>query len=469
MQILPLKFVHEDDKKIVGLNLYNLAKLKRLGIPVIDSLVAIAPAQSIDKIIRKYLSHSANLPDQLNNLKKDLLSLKAPESLTTINFENSSGKKMALNLENLWKNLLEKWSYELISKIERGEKNLSNFTPQQIVLSSNFLKLGSAYFDEAKKHVVVKVESGKINFEQSEEIEKIVLEGNKKLVLPQIFYWTLDADRIKIVKLAPFTQNLKEEGEKITPLSQIPRAKTVPKTATKIILDLSDENLITLDTEAVFLRVEKTDEESLGVKIEKILNLKANAKIIFYPEFEDLPEKTLDFAKTFLFFKHKKQLDCQIVMPETNSLEDFLSLKRQFASLGIYSKGSVKIWKEFKAIGDFLSLEQYLEAGFDGAVIDLDKLVKVICGVDADLFLSEPRVDWIYSVEKFFKEFGLTKLIKNKKQVLVTGKSVKCEELLNYFIKSGVWGIGFSQNDLDSFRAHISFLERSALKTKPQD
>ncbi len=54
MQILPLKFIHDDDKKLVGLNLFNLAKLKHHGIPVVESVVVIPPTQSIQKLMEKY-------------------------------------------------------------------------------------------------------------------------------------------------------------------------------------------------------------------------------------------------------------------------------------------------------------------------------------------------------------------------------------------------------------------------------
>ena len=83
-----------------------------------------------------------------------------------------------------------------------------------------------------------------------------VLNGNKKLVLPQIFYWVLQSGEIKIIKLAPFTQSPQDlDSQSIEPA--IKKTRAVTKTATKIIMEYS-ENLVLneMNSDTVFLRIE---------------------------------------------------------------------------------------------------------------------------------------------------------------------------------------------------------------------
>lgn len=468
MQILPLKFIHDDDKKAVGVNLFNLAKLKHAGLPVVESVVVVPPIESIKKVLEKYSRLSPDLKNHLHNLKQAILRLKTPEALMEIYSGFPSENKKSsfnLNIDKLWANLLEKWLLELTSKIERSEKNL-NFTPQQIVFSSNFKSLGSAFFDEDRNHVVVRIDDGELDFKKSEEIENLVQKANKSLFLPQVFYWVIEGGQVKLIKLAPFAQSLQPK-DKNTPIPEIVSEKQIPKTATKILLNYSGEVLPSLSVETLLFRLKDPDVDKVWGQVDKILNLR-EATVIFYPDFPSSLDRNLEYAKSFLFFKNKKKIDCQIILPQTFSVEEFLNLKRQFASLGIYGKGSLKVWKQFLTIADFINVDQYLDGGFDGAAIDLDRIVELVTGVKVELFLSEPHIDWIKSVEEFLKDFGIRNLIKNQKPILVFGSSARNEELLNFFIKSGVWGIAFEKNLIDPLREHIAYLEKNVLKTNPR-
>jgi hypothetical protein len=80
------------------------------------------------------------------------------------------------------------------------------------------------------------------------------------------------------------------------------------------------------------------------------------------------------------------------------------------------------------------------------------------------LIRDEPKRDWIKTVELFLKELKFSRLIKENKQVLVHGVLAENEELLGYFIKSGVWGVAFRQNVADAFKQHIAYLESLHMK-----
>lgn len=466
MQILPLKFVREEDKKTIGLNLYHLAKLNHLGLPVVESVIIIPSADLFENAVNRYLKNHPNLKESLTHIKSEILKLSVPESLRSLEVANDLLKTNSLfNIDELWKNLLEKWSHELVSKIERNEKNIYHLTPQLVVFSANFNSFGRGYYDEDREHAVIKVEQGKLDFQASSAIENLIIVGNKKLLLPQIYYWGIEDNKIKIVKVLPFTQSIDEDkeqkDEKIVALNN--ETKKL-KTATKIYLNYSGEVLNSYNSDGVILNIKKIDNDSVDNNISRLHQFDGAIKIIFNPDFELSSNQILEYAKTFLFFKNKKKLDLQIILPETFSKNEFLNLKREFASIGIYSKGSLKIWKQFSSPMDFLNLDLYIESGFDGAIIDLDKIAKSITGVDATTILRDLKIDWFMALEKFFKEFGLSKIIKNNTPVLIKGKLCAIEELLNYFIKIGVWGIAFEPGIAGNFREHIAYIEKQTVK-----
>lgn len=465
MQILPLKFVREEDKKTIGLNLYHLAKLGHLGLPVVESVIIVPSAELFQTPVHRYLKNHPNLKDSVSHIKAEILKLPAPESLRSLEVANDSLKNNSLfNIDELWKNLLEKWSFELISKIERNEKNIYHLTPQLVVFSANFSSFGRGYYDEDREHAVIKVEQGKLDFHTSSAIENLIIVGNKKLLLPQIYYWGIEDNKIKIVKVLPFTQSIDEDKEKDEKIVSVKNETRKLKTATRLYLNYSGEVINSYNSDGVILNVKKLDNDYVDNSISKLHQFDSTAKIIFNPDFESSSTQVLEYAKTFLFFKNKKKLDLQIILPETFSKNEFLNLKREFASLGIYSKGSLKIWKQFNTPMDFLNMDQYIEAGFDGAIVNIDKIAKSVTGVDAETILRDLKIDWFMALEKFFKEFGLSKIIKNNIPVLVKGKLCANEELLNYFIKIGVWGVVFDPGIAGNFRDHIAYIEKQTIK-----
>lgn len=466
MIIIPLKFIREEDKKTVGINLYNLSKLLHSGFPVIESVVAIPPPVLFEKILNKYVKYSPNIRDYLENFKREFLNLAIPEGFE--NFQMSGGTKkqdrLTVNISMLWESLLQKWCSEVISKIERGEKQFKDFTPQLVIYHGEFQSSGKGYFDEDRAHAVIKTEKGKLNTPDVQKIENLILQGNKKLLLPQVYDWVLDKGILKIIKVTPFTQS---------PLEHAPSQKEQPgailnnhldKTATKILLDYQSETLTKLDSEIIFLRVSNPDPNHITKNISHLAKFNENLKFFFYPEFDAESDKALEFAESFLFFRNKKKLDAQIILPLTYSIDQFLDLKRKFAGIGIYSKGGLKIWKEFRSISDFLNLEDYLNAGFNGVFINLDEIAKLVTGVESEEIILQPKLDWLVSVEKFLKEFGFSKFAKNNKPVLITGKLLQLQELLGFLIKSGVWGLTLSMGNLPGMREHISFLEKQTLR-----
>lgn len=470
MLILPLRFIREEDKKTVGSNIYHLAKLSHLGLPVVESVVAIPPIDEIQKSLHILMRPHVNITDHLEKVKSEVLKLPLPDSLKNLEiYDTSEIAKFTLNFKALWQNLLEKWTAEIISKIERGEKNILQLTPQLVIFSANFTAVGSAFFDEDKSHAVINTSQGKLTFAASQAIENIVIVGNKKLLLPQIYHWAIVENKIKIIKVAPFTQAIYEKTLPEETLSQPARTparsdRKLPKTATKIFANYTGGSSAEYFADGTIFNIRSLDIDIVNQQIESILKLGNSDKFIFNLDLPNTSINNLEYAKLFTFFKNKKKLDVQIVLPQTYSLDQYLQLKRDFASLGVYSKGQLKLWKQFNALADFMNLDSYLEAGFDGALIDLDKISEMVIGLKPEEVISNIKSDWISALEKFFKQIGLSKILKSGRQVLIKGKLLQSEELLNYFVKSGVWGLASDSSLTDSLKEHVSYLEKLHVK-----
>ena len=78
----------------------------------------------------------------------------------------------------------------------------------------------------------------KINPEILQKINKLVLEGNKKLLIPQIYQFLLIKNNLKLIKLSPFTQSIPLSNEKDITIPK-PEQKKLIKSAVKLFLNLS--------------------------------------------------------------------------------------------------------------------------------------------------------------------------------------------------------------------------------------
>lgn len=428
MLFLPIKSIRTEDYQELGKDIISLGKLNQFGLPVADGIVVFP--QNLEKIL---------VPEQL---KKEL-------------------SKRGLNAKKVWDSLLKK----------------GFATPQPIFFTNKITASGRAFLDGEE----VIIDSNKIlSHEQEVEIDQLVRVANKVLFIPQIYHFIIDSrnkvESIKFVKVTEYTPQIDPDSigadKKIN--SQIKRIvslkQELPKSALKVFVEDIDSGKVDADGASFSY----SPSEDLDLQILRLYNSAASLKenpVIFKLEdsslnlirSKDLLKKQVEI---FLFSRHKKHLlNTQICIPLTRSASELMQIKRDLAALKVFRKGSLKMWLEMAVPENLINIEDYLVAGIDGVIINLEKLAAQIGGFDKsgeEAFFYEGQSS---SLIKFLED-GLRVLHKSKIPVLVSGVLATNDEVLGFLIDRGVYGIIVKFSNALGIKDHLSFLEKHLIQHK---
>lgn len=414
MIILPIKSIREEDRPLVGSNLVNLAKLYQHNLGVANGIVVIPPED---------FHHQPKPPNELK------IALKG-----------------RINLKKLWMNLLKTWT--------------TNLSAQSLFFTNKISASGEAFYDHILRHTTIKTNLGQLVPEQIVLIEEIIKQGNQRLYLPQVYHF-IDDGQIRIIKLTPFTQfpqaQLMKDQQKEN-LFGI-KSQVLPyRLAVKIFMDLSDGPFSSTDLDGAIIKGEKIVGEEK--KIAKLLETAARfprAPIIYrLADITHVSQASLlrNEAEVLLFARNKKHLlNCQLAIPNVRSVEEFLQLKRELASLGIFRKGTLKMWLEFSVPENIINLEDYLIAGFDGTIINLDEMAVMLTGSNTQAS----------SLLKFLED-GIRILNRAAVPVIFMGDLSFDDEVLNFVFDKGVWGIVITPSRAQGIHSQLGFALEHHLK-----
>lgn len=474
MSILPIKSIREEDIFFVGANLVNLAKLYQNDLGEAQGIVITPPDFRLKTVLEHFhFSQKEIFEQSLHLVKREIQKIEPPDKL-------EKALKGRVNLKKLWLSLLETWLSEIRSRIWREGfyPGLTNdLSAQPVFFTNKITAAGEAYFDFVLKHASIKINFGQLAPEQIAQIEEIVQKGNQKLYLPQVYHWINDG-KIRIVKVAPFTQfpqpqsdfigsrlNQGQQEESFLNLksSQLPLGLAV-----KIFLDLSQGYPRVTSLDGVIIKGEKiTGKER---KIAKLAETAANfPKIPVIYRLADInensqPRGTLRLiqqesllkgeAEVFLFARNKKRLlNCQLAVPFVRSVGEFLQLKRDLASLSLSRKGTLKMWLELMVPENIINLEDYLVAGFDGAIINLDEMAAMLGGFD-------PQAK---SLLKFLED-GIRILNRASVPIIFSGELALNDEVLNFLFDKGIWGVVVELSFAHGIHEQLEFAQKLHLK-----
>lgn len=471
MEILPINAIREEDGPIVGPSIINLAKLGNLGLPLPDGIVVFPPEIEFKRVFR-FVSFSDKriFESNLEILDRELKRAVVPEELVKL-----CGKK-GISIKWLWQNLILAWQEEFKAKLwQEGGINTLSLSPQPVFFTDKVIVSGLSWEDPGSRLVSTKYFQGNLTPKQVYELEALVKKANKKLFLPKIYHWILDKG-IKFVKVVPYTDQLP-----VPFLSQKEGAAPIlkeRKLATKVFLSLGEnlqvegsfdgalvaaEKTANFDQEALLLTEVATSLPKLPVifklsdQVDKFGSIRGTLRLVHTPK---LLKKDVE---AFLFARHKKGLlNVQIAVPFVRSTEEFLQLKRDLAVLGVSRKGSLRMWLELAVPENIINLEQYLVAGFDGALINLDELACLLGGFDPN---EQESVFYKKQAEALIKllESGMKILHQAKVPSLAYGSLAAHDEVLKFLIKSGIYGIGVDFANAASLKDHVYFLEQRLL------
>lgn len=466
-EILPIRLLTPEDSTIFGSLAVSLGKLARAGFPAGDGVVITAPEFKL-KTALEYLDFKNKevFEQSLTLVRKEI---KATPITEILQREIKKHNRFFLNGEvvkstkDLWQGLLTIWLEEIKSRLwkEGFYTGVSqNLQPQVIVFIKKVESFGTAFFDNLGDDVVINMKSGKLYPTDQKKIVEIVKEANKKLFIPHEYEWILDGG-VKLVGLKPYTLNpvIASVAKQSIPEKENEKSKS----ATKVFLDLSTSNTIEQNVDGVYIASEKIFDlnkprdsfENLVFRlVESAVTFPNNPVFLKLADISEgmgrvrgtlrlLHQKNLltPMVEALDFARHKKGLtNIHIVIPFVRGVNELLQIKRDLAVRKLSRKNSLQLWMEICIPENVINLEEYLVAGLDGIVLNLDELVSFLNGFDSsegELIAYKNEVSGLLS----FLEDGLKLLHKSKVPFIATGSLSLYPQVLEFLVEKGVYGV----------------------------
>ncbi|MBI2334699.1 hypothetical protein HYU96_02760 [Candidatus Daviesbacteria bacterium] len=165
-------------------------------------------------------------------------------------------------------------------------------------------------------------------------------------------------------------------------------------------------------------------------------------------------------TEAILFARNKKGLsNVHIVIPFIRSPQELMQIKRDLAVKKLMRKNSLQIWMEAATPENIINLEEYLLAGVDGVVLNLDELIAHFAGFDhqePELMFYKRQVTGLLK----FLEDSLKLLHKSKKPFLASGSIVLDPEVLEFLVEKGVYGVVVERYEAPSVKDLLHQVEK---------
>lgn len=475
-EVLPIKHIREEDLPLIGKGLVSLSKLYHLGLPIADGIIVLPPQIKLKTILEHFQSSTYEIFEQsLNLIKADIKKIEVPEELV------KELLKQKIEPKKVWSDLLETWILEIRAIIFREgfSPNLtSRLSAQPVFYTKKILFSGEGYFNGFLKQAVIN-SNNNLTIEQTLELEELIKKADKKLFLPHIYIWIFDG-KFKIVKVKEFTEHQVDDLAFDSSLENYPK-ESIKKTksAVKVFLNIAEGLVVDRDVDGFIFESEKIDDyESKIWRYSEIATDFPSKPVIF--KLADVKDHDLrgtlrlihqqsllkKEAESFLFARNKKGLfNTQIAIPYLRSVNELLQIKRDLAGLGISRKGSLKMWMEIAVPENVVNLEDYLVAGVDGVIINLDSISSLLGGFDHTRGESTFYFKQAQALLSFLED-ALKLLKKSAVPVLFGGELISHDEVISFLIEKGVFGVVVSMRDANAIQEHLSFVEKRVIKAR---
>ncbi len=507
IEILPIKFLREDDATIFGKLNVALATLQRVSLPVAHGIVVSPPNLKLKVTMEHYDFGTNEIFEQsLSFVKKEINSIPVPEILEK---EVGKFKKFFFNgeqingVKNLWLSLLNTWLEQIKQRLWRDGfyKGITEgLEPQVVIFVKKVEGFGAGYFDTIQDDTVINVRMGKIHPNDLKKLDELIRDANKKLFIPHEYEWVVDGG-VKLTKVLPFT-----------PLPVIPAkagihtnnylwipyqvrddkgTKDNKKTsAIRVFLDVSKGLVVEGDVDGIYIASEKIFDlnkprdsfEDLVFKLVETAATFPNSPILF--KFADKSEGMGKVRGTLRLLHQKSLFDPMIdaldfvrnkkgyinvhpVVPFVRGVSEFLQIKRDLAVKKFGRKNSLKLWMEIAVPENIVNLEDYLIAGLDGVVLNLDELISHFSGFDLEheeLTFYKKEVSGLLK----FLEDGIKLLHKSNIPFITYGSLNLYPEVLEFLVERGVYGIVIERYEAQSAHELLHQAEKRMILRRAQ-
>ncbi|MCL4365719.1 hypothetical protein M1437_00650 [Patescibacteria group bacterium] len=489
IEVLPIRLLTEEDAPVFGSLNVTLGKLLRSGLPVSSGIVVTAPNLKLKTILEHYNFGTKEVFTQsITLIQKEINKIPVPQILIKEIGQHKSffvnGVKIK-SVKDLWLTLLNLWLEQIKSRLWNNgfyPGVTENLEPKIVVFAKKIEAFGTAFKDSLQDDVVINCKFGKLSPSDLKKIAEIVQTSNKKLFIPHEHEWVLDST-VKLVGIKPYTpQNATSTNEIATkpPVKGISQSKK--QSTIKVFFDLSTGFALEKDADGVYIASEKIfDLNKPQDSFEKlVLKLVESAETFpNLPVFFKLADKSEGMGKVrgalrllhqsslfnplvdaLDFVRHKKALlNVHVVIPYVRGISELLQVKRELAIKKLMRKNSLKILMEAAVLENIVNLEDYLLAGIDGVVLNLDELIAHLNGFDP---LEENLAFYKNEVEGLLKflEDGVKILHKLRMPFIAYGSLALNPKVLEFLVERGVYGVVVERYEAHSIHELLNQTER---------
>ncbi|MDO8573250.1 MAG: putative PEP-binding protein [Candidatus Daviesbacteria bacterium] len=467
IEILPIRLLIDEDSRIFGGLSVGLAKLQRVGFAVGSGIVVTAPNFKLKSILEHYDFGKKEIFEQsLTLVKKEIYSIPTPSILETEAGKHKefflSGEKIK-SVKNLWSALLAVWLDQIKGRLWNNgfaPGITENLEPQIVIFIKKVESCGSAFFDPLQDDVEIRIKTGKLHPSNSKKISDIVLLANKKLFIPHEYEWIIDGE-VKLAGIKPYTPFLNPVSVPI--VSSCKASPCKARSVIKVFYDLTEGVVAEKEIDGAYIDsgkifdLNKPNEsfDEVVLKLVESAETFPDSPILFKLADKSegmgkvrgalrlLHQKSLfePLAAVLDFARHKKNLtNIQIVVPFVRGVNELLQMKRELAVKKFSRKKSLQIWMEVALPENIVNLDDYLVAGVDGVVLNLNELVAYLNGFDTEegeLAFYKQEVDGLLK----FLEDGIKLLHKSKVPFIACGSLTLYPKVLEYLVEKGVMGV----------------------------
>ena len=481
VEVLPIKVLTDEDVPLFGSLNVALGKLLRAGLPVASGIVVTPPTLKLQTILEHFDFGSKEVFEQsLTLVKKEINATPIPEVLSK---EVGKHNPFLINgsevrsVKNLWLFLLEIWLNQIKNRLwkEGFYKGITeDLTPQVVTFIKNAEAYGTVFFDNLADDSVINTKSGKVHPNDLKRLDELVRDANKKLFIPHEYEWIVDGG-VKLVGIKPYTPtHVILEGAQRPIESRSYQDDNKIKSAVKVFLDLSAGLVVERDVDGVYISSEKIFDlnkprdsfEDLVLRMVESAETFPDSPILFKLADKSegmgkirgtlrlLHQKSLldPMIDALDFIRHKRGItNVHIVVPFVRGVNELLHLKRELAVKKFVRKNSLELWLEVAVPENVINLEDYLVAGLDGVVLNLDELIAHLNGFDKDheeLLFYKNEVSGLLK----FLEDGLKLLHKAKTPFIVVGSLALYPEVLEFLVEKGVYGVVVEKYEAPSIK-----------------
>jgi hypothetical protein len=359
----------------------------------------------------------------------------------------------------------------------------SALSAKAVFFVSQKVEVVEAYLDQGSKEAIIQCHS-KLTLNETDKIIKTAVEGDKRLFLPQVYTFVRSNQEINLIAVRPYTHSVETTDEQMVVAPQA-KVEKIIKTTVKVFVNLTSGFANVGQVDGLIMEAERFTQadvsdpsfEKLVFRLTEAASLTSRTVIFRLPDILTqgdvtgslrlINQKSLltQSVEAFNFVRNKRGLiNIALGVPTVKSSLEFTSIKRELSSMGVTRKGLLQLWLEISVPENLINIEEYLEVGLDGVILNLDRLHQAICGYNVDE--GEFYKHQVKTLLNFLQP-SLKHLHKNRIPILVTGQMTLNSDVLHFLIEQGAWGVVVNSIlEAEHLPEHLQWVEKRVFSKK---